>query len=160
MNEQEALHKAAAYCSAAERCISEVEEKLIKWEQDKKASERIVQHLIKEKFIDENRYCKSFVCDKLRFNKWGKIKITCMLQQKKIPSDIISSAFRQIDEEEYNNILVELLKEKRKHIKSKTKYEEQIKLSRFGASKGFSFEEIQNTLKIILTSDYDSIESR
>ena len=147
MNEQEALHKAATYCSISERCVSEVAKKLVEWQQDEKASERIVQHLIKEKFIDENRYCKSFVSDKLRFNKWGKVKISYMLQQKRIPLDIISSVLQQIDEEEYNNILIELLKEKRKHVKSKTKYEEQTKLSRFGASKGFSFEEIQHALK-------------
>jgi len=152
MNEQASLHKAAAYCSTAERCVSEVEEKLVKWEQDEKASERIIQYLIKEKFIDENRYCKCFVSDKLRFNKWGKIKISYMLQQKKIPQHIISSALQQIDEEEYNNILIELLKEKRKFVKGKTKYEEQIKLTRFAAGRGFSFEEIQNALKIIVTT--------
>ena len=150
--EQASLHKAAAYCSTAERCVSEVEEKLVKWEQDEKASERIIQYLIKEKFIDENRYCKCFVSDKLRFNKWGKIKISYMLQQKKIPQHIISSALQQIDEEEYNNILIELLKEKRKFVKGKTKYEEQIKLTRFAAGRGFSFEEIQNALKIIVTT--------
>jgi len=152
MNEQASLHKAAAYCSTVERCVSEVEEKLVKWEQDEKASERIIQYLIKEKFIDENRYCKCFVSDKLRFNKWGKIKISYMLQQKKIPQHIISSALQQIDEEEYNNILIELLKEKRKFVKGKTKYEEQIKLTRFAAGRGFSFEEIQNALKIIVTT--------
>lgn len=150
INEQEALHKAAAYCSNGERCISEVTEKLIKWQQNEEASERIIRYLIKEKFIDEDRYCNSFVSDKLRFNKWGKVKISYILQQKKIPLHIIQSALQQIDEDKYIEMLADLLKEKRKSVKSKNTYEEQLKLSRFGAGRGFSSDEIRQALKILL----------
>jgi regulatory protein len=150
ISEQEALHKAAAYCSGGERCISEVSEKLAKWQQDEKASERIISYLIKEKFIDEDRYCRSFVSDKLRFNKWGKIKISYILQQKRIPLHIIQSALQQTDEEKYIEMLTELLKEKKKSIKSQNIYEEQQKLSRFGAGRGFSSDEIRLALKIML----------
>ena len=34
------------------------------------ASERIIARLLKERFIDESRYTRFFVNDKLRFNKW------------------------------------------------------------------------------------------
>lgn len=38
------------------------------------ASERIIARLLKERFIDESRYTRFFVNDKLRFNKWGRDK--------------------------------------------------------------------------------------
>jgi len=146
INEQEVLHKAATYCSAAERCISEVKEKLDGWQTDEKTTDKIIQYLIKEKFIDEIRYCKSFVSDKIRFNKWGKIKIAHALQQKKIESDVIQSALEEIDENKYLDILSDLIKNKRKTVKSKDHYEEQNKLFRFALSKGFSSDEIRRIM--------------
>ncbi len=146
MNEKEALHKAAAYCSTAERCISEVKEKLVGWQIDEKVTNEIIQYLIKEKFIDETRYVNGFVSDKIRFNKWGKIKISYALQQKKIKSELIQSALNEIDEDKYVEILSDLINNKRKTIKSKDKYEEQNKLIRFALSRGFSFDEIQRLI--------------
>ena len=47
-NYQTALHKAAAYCSRSEHCISEIEEKLSKWGIDKEDSEKIIKRLTEE----------------------------------------------------------------------------------------------------------------
>lgn len=44
---------------------------------------RIIDRLVVEKFIDEERYCRAFVNDKFRFAKWGKMKITQALYMKK-----------------------------------------------------------------------------
>ncbi|MDR2476056.1 MAG: RecX family transcriptional regulator [Bacteroidales bacterium] len=146
MKESEALHQAAAYCSAAEHCISEVGAKLQKWGISQPASMRIIEQLESEKFIDEKRYARNFVSDKTRFNKWGKTKITYSLQQKKIPLAIIEEALEEIDGKKYILRLSQLLRDKQKTLKGNTAYEIRTKLFRFGLSRGFSCEEIQQAL--------------
>lgn len=63
------------------------------------ASERIIARLLKERFIDESRYTRFFVNDKLRFNKWGRVKIGYELYKKNIPSPIREESLAAIDEE-------------------------------------------------------------
>ena len=58
--------------------------------------------------------------DKLRFNKWGRIKIAYELQKRNIPAPIRSEALEGIDEKEYADILQSLLKAKKKSTKGKT----------------------------------------
>ena len=82
----EALNKAAAYCTLCERCISEVSAKLTAWGVPFTEQEKIIARLIDEKFIDEARYCRAFVNDKLRFNRWGRIKIIATLRYKHLPN--------------------------------------------------------------------------
>ena len=48
LSEQEALNKAAAYCTQCERCTSEVMAKLTAWGMDYARQERIIGTLIEE----------------------------------------------------------------------------------------------------------------
>lgn len=88
------LHRAAAYCSASERCIQDVEKKIKAAGLAGEESDRIVSRLLQERFIDESRFARYFVNDKLRFNKWGRVKINYEMQRKGIPSSIRSEARR------------------------------------------------------------------
>ena len=90
----------AAYCSAAEHCKAEVNEKLQKWGLPYEVINRIIDRLVVEKFIDEERYCRAFVNDKFRFAKWGKMKITQALYMKKIPREVTYRYLNDIDREE------------------------------------------------------------
>ena len=63
ITEEEALNRMAAYCSAAEHCKAEVNEKLQKWGLPYEVINRIIDRLVVEKFIDEERYCRAFVND-------------------------------------------------------------------------------------------------
>ena len=80
-SKEELLNKAEAYCSAAERCISEVQKKITLWGGELYCNE-ILSRLISDKFIDETRFAKAFVRDKYRFNKWGSNKIVQALKLK------------------------------------------------------------------------------
>lgn len=137
LSESEMLHRAAAYCSAAERCIQDVEKKIKAAGLTQEESERIIARLLKERFIDENRFAHYFVNDKLRFNKWGRIKIGYELQKKGIPSDIRTEALENIDEQEYQSILFSLLKSKKKSTHGKDQRDLYVKLLRFAAGRGF-----------------------
>lgn len=92
------LRRAAAYCSTAERCIQDVQKKIQAAGLTSEEGERIIARLLQEKFIDESRFSGYFVNDKLRFNKWGRIKIAYELHKKNIPASIRSEALERIDE--------------------------------------------------------------
>lgn len=136
VTEKEALNKAAAYCSAAEHCISEVSGKLRTWGMNQHA-EAVISRLIKEKFIDEERFCNSFVREKIRYNKWGKIKTAQALRVKDIDPSIIRNALDAFDDEEYTDILRQLLQAKAHTVKAPSEYEKNCKLIRFALSRGF-----------------------
>lgn len=158
-SEQEVLHKAAAYCSAAERCTQDVLKKIEPSGLSAEENERIIARLIKEKFINESRYARCFVNDKIRFNKWGRIKIDYELRQKKIASDIRNEALNNIDETDYNNTLYNLLKDKKKTIKAKDSRDEYYKLMRFAAGRGFESNICSRCLKKLLNgTGYDDME--
>lgn len=142
LSEAEALHKSAAYCSLAERCIDDVRKKLVSWEIESTAQDRIIKRLIDEKFLDEIRFCHFYVNDKLKFNKWGINKIKFELQKKNIPDAVIRSVLLTIDPEENRKRILELLIAKKKTTKGKNDFEIQQKLIRFAAGRGFAIDDI------------------
>lgn len=132
----EALNKAAAYCTLCERCISEVSKKLTAWGVVPCEQQKIIERLKSEGFIDEERYCRAFVNDKVRFNRWGRVKITAALYEKRLPREFITQAVEEIDEELYMHTLRELISIKQKELKGDD-YATKQKLIRFAASRGF-----------------------
>ena len=143
----EALNKAASYCTLCERCISEVTAKLTAWDVPYAEQRKIIAHLQEEKFIDEQRYCRAFVNDKLRFNHWGRKKIIFALYEKKLPKNFVYEAVEEIDEEEYMNVLKEVIAIKSKEFKGKDDYSTRQKLMRFAASRGFEAGAIMRVIK-------------
>lgn len=141
------LQKAAAYCSIAERCVQDVEKKILAAGFSDEVTERILARLKQEKFIDEIRFCRGFVNDKLRFNKWGRIKIGYELKRRQIAPELIREALNNIDDREYQNILSGLLKEKKKNVRARNSYELFQKLLRFAAGRGFETSDAITCLK-------------
>lgn len=155
VTEEEALKKVASYCSTAERCRSEISDKLQRWGIAYAAVARILTWLETENFIDEERYCRAYVNDKFRFAKWGKVKIAQGLYMKKIPSDVAWRHLNGVDEEEYLSILRSLLASKRKSIHAQDDREEAGKLIRFAMSRGFEIKDIRRCIEV---SDEDVYE--
>ena len=69
LTDEEALNRVASYCSAAEHCRAEVNEKLQRWGIAYETIARILERLETEKYIDDERYCRAFVNDKFSFAK-------------------------------------------------------------------------------------------
>ncbi|OAV73609.1 recombination regulator RecX [Bacteroidales bacterium Barb6] len=153
------LHRAAAYCTATERCIQDVEKKLSAAGLPPDATERIIARLVQEKFIDESRYSRGFVNDKLRFNKWGRVKIAYELHRKHLSENVCAGALSAIDEEEYRALLLSLLKEKKKTVRGKDNRDVFGKLLRFGTGRGFETSEVTACLRALGTTGTDDEES-
>jgi len=140
LDEPQALNLIAAYCSKAERCEFDVRRKLARWEIAPEAIERIVGWLRKERFLDDARFARGFVNDKLRFNKWGKVKIIYELKKRKISESDYQDALNEFDNIMFDEQLLHILRVKVKSVRSKDRYDKRNKLIRFALGRGFAMD--------------------
>lgn len=131
------LSKAMKLCSRQEKCVSEVESKLESWGAIPETIASVIEVLKKEGFLSEERFVRYYIRDKIRFGKWGRIKILYMLRSKKVDAEILKSAIEETDEEEYIAMIEEELKKKKKSVKAKSNYEMKGKLFAFSQSRGY-----------------------
>ena len=155
MTEQEAYLQLAAICAQAEHCEQEMRDKMKRWELDETVQNRIVDRLTKERYIDNERYARAFVKDKIRYNKGGRRKVQQALWMKRIDNDIQQRVLDEIDEKEYLDVLRPLLKQNRKSIKAESDYELNQKLVRFALSRGFTFDIIRQCLNVDEIEEYE-----
>ena len=114
---KEAEEKAMNLCSRREYSRKEMFEKVISWGCLPADAQTVVDFLVKHNFIDDRRYAETFVKDKFKFNKWGRIKLTYMLYKQGIGDSDIRAGISAIDEDDYINLLTNELYKKRKTIK-------------------------------------------
>jgi regulatory protein len=146
--EQDAYLTLAALCAQAEHCQYEMTEKMRRWELDDEAQARVMQRLVNERYVDDERYARAFVKDKVRYNKWGRRKVEQALWQKHIDEDIRQQVLNEVDDEEYISILKPLLRQKQRSTKAANDYELNQKLIRFALGRGFTFDIIRQCIDI------------
>ena len=139
--EEKIFARMATLCAKRESCESEIRKKLDQYDLQEDAKKRIITRLEKENYLDERRYCRSFIHDKHQFNKWGRTKIEFALRQKQIPLDIIVSAFSEFPASWFGEPLLELLQRKSKTIQAKNDFEKRTKLIRYALGKGYTMDE-------------------
>jgi len=155
MTEQEAYLQLASLCANAEHCQHEMLEKMKKWELPETVQARVMARLVKERFVDDERYARAFVKDKIRYNKWGRRKVQQALWMKRIDNEIQQIVLNEISDEDYLRVLKPLLKQKSKSIKADSDYERNQKLVRFAVGRGFTFDIIRQCMD---TSDINEDE--
>ena len=146
--EQEAYLTLAALCAQAEHCQWEMLEKMRRWEVPEEAQARVMQRLVSERYVDDERYAQAFVKDKIRYNKWGRRKVDQALWQKHIDEDIRKRVLDEVDDDEYLSVLRPLLKQKRRSTKANSDYELNQKLMRFALGRGFTFDIIRQCIDV------------
>jgi len=139
---EQAFEQMARLCSQKECCTFDVKRKLHRMQIPEEAVADIISRLKEARYIDEARYTRSYIHDKLTFNKWGKKKIMLSLKQKQIPDKIIEDAFSLFSDTSLNASLLPLLEAKRKTVKGQSAYEINGKLIRYALGRGFSMKEI------------------
>ncbi len=145
---QELKQKASAYCARSEHCISEVYTKLRQWNCSSNDCQKIIDELLDNDFINEQRYAETYVKEKFKFNRWGNRKIAQALAQKRVDKKTVQQALELIDKDEYKETLKTLLEKKEKSIEYSNEYEKNSKLFRFAQSRGFENNLIENVLNI------------
>lgn len=148
VTEQGAYLQLAQLCARSEHCQHDMLEKMRRWEMPDEAQARVMQRLISEHYVDDERYARAFVRDKILYNKWGRRKVEQALWQKRIDDDIRQRVLNEVDDEEYAGVLRPLLKQKRRTLKAASDYELNQKLVRFALSRGFTYDIIHKCLDV------------
>jgi regulatory protein len=146
MTEEQVLQRLMALCARGEHSSGEMLEKMRRWDVDDEAQARIMQRLIKERYVDDERFARAFVNDKIKYNQWGSRRIEQALWQKGIDKETRQAVLAEIDDEQYLEVLRPLLKAKARSVKANSEYERQMKLARFAMGRGFTFDLIQQCL--------------
>ena len=131
------LDKMAKYCAYQERCVKDVKDKLKTFDISEKAKAEILDYLLDNRFVNDERFTKSFVRGKINQSGWGANKIRFHLIQKGITKELIDEALGQTDEEVYRERLIDILKTKAKTVKAASDYEKKRKLAAYAMQKGF-----------------------
>ena len=146
MNPEQALLKLQTFCAYQERCIKEVKDKLKNLKAEPQHFNSIINSLINDNYLNEDRFVKSFVNDKFLLNKWGKVKIKYELIRKQIPEYTIDKALSEIDEDIYIKTIQDTIQKKLKEFPKPLSPQDKNKLFRHLLSKGFEPSLIQNLL--------------
>lgn len=146
ITEQQALSRLMALCARGEHSSGEMLQKMRLWGLADEAQARIMERLTKDCFVDDERFARAFVNDKIKYNQWGRRKIEQALWAKGVDRDVQQRVLDAVDDEEYIKVLRPLLRSKERSITARNEFERQMKLIRFAQSRGFSMAEIEKCL--------------
>jgi regulatory protein len=143
-------HKIENYCVYQDRCHKEVERKMAEYNLIPEAKELILLSLMKDNFLNEERFSKSFARGKFRMKSWGKQRIIRELKLRDISAYNIKTALKEIEEEEYIKTIYRIT-ENRNNVTSETNtYKRKKKLVDFLMRKGFENELIFKTVNEVV----------
>ena len=144
LTSEQALIKIQKYCAYQERCHKEVTDKLYGFGLWKDQVDNIIYKLIEDNFLNEERFAEAYVSGKFRFKQWGKTKIKLKLKEKKVSDYCIKKGLSQIEDEEYNNTIIQLIiKKKPDYSKKHSGYQLKAKLINYLLQKGFEYDKIK-----------------
>ena len=146
ITEQEALSRLAALCSRGEHSSGERIEKMQRWQLDEMAQARILERLVHDKYVDDERFARAFIHDKLRYNHWGRRKIEQALWQKGVDRDVYAPLLDAVSDEDYLAELRPLLRQKSRSVKADSDYERNMKLIKFALGRGFTMDIIRQCI--------------
>ena len=141
------LDKMAKYCAYQERCVKDVKDKLKTFDLPQAEKDKILDYLLDNRFVNDERFTKSFVRGKVNQSGWGLNKIRFHLVQKGIAKETIDEALGQTDEEVYRQRLIDILRTKAKTVKAENDFEKKRKLAAYAMQKGFEGSLVWEVLK-------------
>ena len=145
---QKWLEKLENYCAYQERCISEVKTKMYSLKIPTLHYPSLIESLISNQFLDEERYVRAFMRSKVNFKKDGLEKIRFGLMNKGIKDAVIKLVFEELDGETYASNLNSLIEKKWTSLLLKNeKQEAKAKLIRYLLGKGYKYDEFKGALK-------------
>lgn len=154
MTGQQAYLKLTALCARSEHCQQEMLDKMRQWGVSEEEQAQVMQRLVNERYVDDERFTRAFVNDKIRYNKWGRRKVEQALWMKHIDEHIARAILDEVDDEEYTATLTPMLKQKRRTTKANSDYELNMKLIKFALSRGFTMDIIKQCLDVEDESEF------
>lgn len=133
----EALQKLQRYCAYQDRCHQEVRTKLLNLGIYGDELEKIIVLLIEERFLDEERFARSFARGKFRIKQWGRQRIVRELKMRNISAYCIKKALEEIEEEAYAQTLEQVINKKAGALREKNAFKRNQKLAQHAMRRGF-----------------------
>lgn len=152
-----ALARAQHYCARGERCLSQLRTKLYEWHAEAEHIPTILERLVADGFINEERYAEVFARDKHRFSGWGQRRIATELRMRSIPGEAISRALSLLEEElDLDDQLHKALERKWRtlahDLDRRSAYQ---KLVSHGLYRGYDYDAVAKVARALLDGDPD-----
>lgn len=136
-SKEEALDKLQRYCAYQDRCHQEVRTKLLDLGIYGDDLEDIITELIRENFLNEERFAQSYARGKFRMKRWGRVRITQELKKRKMSAYCLRKAMAEIDEVEYRKVLKDILTKKIAASKETNDYKRKSKAGIYAIGRGY-----------------------
>ena len=111
------------------------------------AKDEILLYLMKENYLNEERFTRSYIRGKFYMKSWGRNKIRNHLKFKGVPEKLINASFDEIEDDDYEKILEKLYLDYSGKIKGLQDYQKKSKTIKYLLSKGFEYESIISLIK-------------
>ncbi|QTD38760.1 RecX family transcriptional regulator [Polaribacter batillariae] len=147
----EIKRKLENYCVYQDRCHKEVEQKIREYNLVSEAREFILLSLMKDNFLNEERFSKSFARGKFRIKNWGKQRIIRELKFRDISAYNIKTALKEIHETEYIETIYRITENRNALISEPNIYKRKKKLIDFLMRKGFENELIYEVVNKVVS---------
>lgn len=144
---QETKQKLVNYCVYQDRCHAEVEQKMREFVLIPEAKEEILLYLMKENYLNEERFTRSYIRGKFNIKHWGKTKIKMHLKQKGITEKLIIRCYDEIDEDDYLKTIKKLYENYESKLKGLKDYQKKSKTITYLRSRGFEYELISQVIE-------------
>jgi len=142
---EEIRQKVVNYCVYQDRCHTEVEQKMKEFLLIDEAREEIMLYLLKENFLNEERFTRSYIRGKFYIKHWGRNKIRMNLKQKQISERLINTCFDEIDEDDYEKMIRKIYENYASRQKGLKEYQKKVKTMKYLMSRGFEYDKINDT---------------
>ena len=112
MTKEQIISKLTTACARAEHCKDDMLRRMQRWLVDEATQQEVISYLVREKYIDEERYARFFINDKIKYNRWGRRKVEQALYFKRIPREVYAPLLDKVASEDYEQVLLPLLRNK------------------------------------------------
>lgn len=138
-------------CSRREYCIYDIRKKLnVQLEGNSEDVQKVIDVLLKERYVDDSRYASAYARDKSSISGWGPTKIRYMLSSKGISKDIIAQAMEEVDPSRAQSRLDKLLENKFRTLKDDPQC--RLKMLRFGLGRGYDYEDVASVIDKLISN--------
>lgn len=144
---EEIKQKLVNYCVYQDRCHSEIEQKMRDFLLIPEAKDDIFLYLMKENYLNEERFTRSYIRGKFYIKHWGRNKIKMNLKQKGITEKLISRCMDEIDDEDYAEAINKIYNDYFSRQSGIKAYQKKSKTIRHLLSKGYEYDVILDVLE-------------
>lgn len=136
----------ANYCAYQDRCHYEVEQKMWDFNLIPEAKDELMLYLLRENFLNEERFTRSYIRGKFYQKNWGRAKIRINLLKKQVPEKLIQQCFDEIDDSDYHETVRKLYDNYYTKVTAQNEFQKKSKTIRYLLGKGFEYEVITAVL--------------